>query len=90
MPPSLSQSPSDSASTERVIASDGRARRSLRLKPAHANGAPVLVDDGGTPLAPWEVELLRWPVSAEKALRRGGYLTDRYPPIDEPWCNCAD
>jgi len=76
--------------TEDIIASDGRARRLLPLRRTLASDVPTLVDFDSNKIASWEVELLRWPASAEAALRRGGYLTDRYPDPAEPWCNCSD
>lgn len=73
-----------------ILASDGRAVRRLALRRPNGGGAPVLMDAAGTVVDPWEMELLRWPATAEAALRRGGYLLDRYPDPAEPWCNCAD
>lgn len=71
-----------------IFASDGATIHSLRLG-ARADGSPVLLNAAGAPVAPWEVELLRWPPEAETGLRRGGYLPAR--PVDmELWCNCAD
>ena len=71
-----------------IFASDGATILDLRLG-ARADGWPVLMDAAGIPVAPWEVELLRWPPEAETGLRRGGYLPGRLPE-PEPWCNCAD
>lgn len=82
--------PTFTAPSGGVAASDGRTVLYPNWRPSRANGAPVLADAAGTEVAPWEVELLRWPASAEAALRRGGYLIDRYPDPVEPWCNCAD
>ncbi|HOW61612.1 MAG TPA: hypothetical protein P5326_01985 [Candidatus Contendobacter sp.] len=71
-----------------IFASDGKTIHSLRLS-VQADDSPVLLDAAGASLAPWEVELLRWPPEAEAALRRGGYLPVQ--PVDmELWCNCAD
>ncbi|MBK7543429.1 MAG: hypothetical protein IPP10_16990 [Candidatus Competibacteraceae bacterium] len=78
------------APSDGVVASDGRRTLSLNWRPSRANGTPVLASAAGTEVAPREVELPRWPASAEAALRRGGYLSDRYPDPLEPWCNCAD
>lgn len=71
-----------------IFASDGATIHGLRLG-TRADGSPVLLDAAGVSLAPWEVELLRWPPEAEADLRRGGYLPGR-PIVTEPWCNCAD
>lgn len=71
-----------------IFASDGATIHGLRLG-ARPDGWPVLLDAAGVPVAPWEVELLRWPPEAESDLRRGGYLPGR-PSDPEPWCNCAD
>ncbi len=69
----------------------GRACRQCgQLRRPNGGGTPVLVDAAGTVVDPWEMELLRWPAAAEAALRRGGYLVDRYPDPAELWCNCAD
>lgn len=81
---------SDIESPDAILASDGRAVRRLFLRRPNEGGTPVLVDAAGTVVDPWEMELLRWPAAAEAALRRGGYLVDRYPDPAEPWCNCAD
>ena len=53
------------------------------------DGRPVLTDPAGTLFHPWEVELLRWPLTAEVGLRRGSYLP-RLPDPTELWCNCVD
>ena len=76
--------------SDAILAGDGHAIRQLVLRRPNGGGAPVLVDAAGTVVDPWEVELLCWPTAAETALRRGGYLIDRYPNPAEPWCNCAD
>ncbi len=73
-----------------IVASDGRVVQQLILRRPSGGGAPVLVDAAGIVVDPREMELLRWPTAAEAALRRGGYLVDRYPNPAEPWCNCAD
>lgn len=81
---------SDIEQSDGILAGDGRAVRQLVLRRLNGGGVPVLVDAAGTVVDPWEVELLRWPTAAEAALRRGGYLIDRYPDPAELWCNCAD
>lgn len=81
---------SDIEQSDGILAGDGRTVRQLVLRRPNGGGAPVLVDAAGTVVDPWEVELLRWPTAAEVALRRGGYLIDRYPDPAELWCNCAD
>lgn len=81
---------SDIEPPDAILASDGRAARRLFLRRPNGSGTPVLVDAAGTVVDPWEMELLRWPAAAEAALRRGGYLVDRYPDPAELWCNCAD
>lgn len=71
-----------------IFASDGSTTHRLRLR-SLADGSSVLIDNTGAEIAPWEVELLRWPPSDEAALRRGGYLPIcRIDP--DIWCNCAD
>lgn len=75
--------------TGNIVASDGRVLH-LLLWQSSENDIPALTDAHGNIVAPWEVELLRWPVSTEAALRRGGYLIERFPDPREPWCNCAD
>lgn len=69
-----------------MLASDGATIPGLR---ARADGSPVLLDAASIPVAPWEVELVRWPLEVETELRRGGYLSFR-PTDTELWCNCAD
>jgi hypothetical protein len=71
-----------------IFASDGTTIHGLRLG-ARADGSPVLLDTAGLPVAPWEVELVHWPLEAEPELQRGGYLPGR-PADMELWCNCAD
>lgn len=77
---------SDDDSTA-IFASDGSTIQRLWWP---AEDAPlILTNEAGVSIAPWEVELLRWPPEAEAALRRGGYLPIQ--PVDmELWCNCAD
>jgi hypothetical protein len=69
------------------------------IQSATEDSADILARDGvtlhrlnlrtGKVVAPWEMELLRWPPAAEPALRRGGYLGA--PQLEtELWCNCAD
>ncbi len=71
-----------------IFASDGATIHRLQLH-TRADGLPVLIDNTGVRIAPWEVELLRWPPSDEAALRRGGYLPiRRFTP--DMWCNCVD
>lgn len=68
-----------------IFASDGATIQRLWLRDA----PPGLINAAGVPVAPWEVELLRWPPEAEDPLQRNGYLPLR-PPETELWCNCAD
>lgn len=70
-----------------ILARDGVTLHRLNLR--MVGSAPVLTDATGKVVAPWEIELLRWPSAAEPALRRGGYLGA--PQLEtELWCNCAD
>lgn len=71
-----------------ILASDGAMTLGLRLG-ARADGSPVLLGAAGIPVAPWEVELVRWPLKVETELRRGGYLSFR-PTDMELWGNCTD
>jgi len=77
---------SDDDSTA-IFASDGSTIQRLWWS---AEDAPlILTNEAGVSIAPWEVELLRWPIEAEDRLRRSGYLPFRTPDR-ELWCNCAD
>lgn len=80
----------DEQSENDIFASDGATIHRLALRWSKERGTPMLVDTAGTVVAPWEIELLRWPPAVEPELRRGGYLVDRGWPATEPWCNCAD
>ena len=80
--------PTPTADPTLIFASDGTTIRGLRLR-ARADGSFVLLDAAGAPVAPWEVELLRWPLEAEARLRHGGYLPGQ-PADMELWCNCVD
>lgn len=71
-----------------IFASDGSAIQRLHLC-NQVNGLPVLADETGAPVAPWQAELLRWPPEIEATLKRSGYLLLRTPDA-ELWCNCAD
>lgn len=71
-----------------IFASDGSTIQRLHLH-TQADGSPILADDVGATVAPWEIELLRWPPEAEAALKRGGYLPVR-PHSPALWCNCID
>lgn len=77
----------DVDSATAIFASDGATIHRLRWRPSV--DAPILVDDAGIEVAPWEMHLLHWPPAAEAALRRGGYLPVR-PSDTELWCNCID
>ena len=70
-----------------ILAGDGVTLHRLHLRMTGA--APVLTDMTGKTIAPWEMEMLRWPPEVEPALRRGGYLRPPQPELDL-WCNCAD
>ncbi len=70
-----------------IVARDGRVLQCLSLQETGAK--PVLIDAAGQVIAPWAMEVLRWPSAAEPALRRGGYLRFSQPELDL-WCNCAD
>ena len=77
--------PDDDATV--IFASDGSTIQRLWWS---AEDAPVaLTNEAGVSIAPWEVELLRWPPEAEDWLKRSGYLPFRTPDR-ELWCNCAD
>jgi len=77
--------PDDDATA--IFASDGSTIQRLWWS---AEDAPVtLTNEAGVSIAPWEVELLRWPPEAEDQLKRSGYLPFRTPDR-ELWCNCAD
>jgi hypothetical protein len=78
----------DAEFSSAIFASDGATIHCLVLH-SLADGSPVLIDNAGARIAPWEVELLRWPPSDEAALRLGGYLPVCRPE-PEIWCNCAD
>ena len=71
-----------------IFASVGTTIQRLHLR-IQADGSPILVDDTDSTVAPWEIELLRWPPEVEATLQRGGYLPAR-PHATELWCNCAD
>lgn len=71
-----------------ILASDGATIPGLHLG-ARADGSPVLLGAASIPVAPWEVELVRWPLEVETELRCGGYLSFR-PTDTELWRNCAD
>ena len=72
-----------------ILARDGAVLQRLTLRASAPNLAPVLVDAAGKVIAPWEMEVVRWPPEVEAALRRGGYLRPPQPELDL-WCNCAD
>ena len=72
-----------------ILARDGAALQRLTLRMADVGLKPVLVDAAGKTIAPWEMELVRWPPEVEPALRRAGYLRPPQPELDL-WCNCAD
>lgn len=72
-----------------ILACDGAALQRLTLRMADVGLKPVLVDAAGKVIAPWEMEVVRWPPEMEPALRRGGYLRPPQPELDL-WCNCAD
>ncbi|MCB1777425.1 MAG: hypothetical protein KDI50_08310 [Candidatus Competibacteraceae bacterium] len=71
-----------------IFASDGSTIQRLRLLYLD-DAPPVLIDEASARIAPWEINLLRWPPGAEADLHRGGYLPVR-PSDTELWCNCAD
>jgi hypothetical protein len=70
-----------------ILACDSAVLQRLTLRLTAP--APVLVDAVGKTVAPWEMEVVRWPPEVEPALRRGGYLRPPQPELDL-WCNCAD
>jgi hypothetical protein len=74
--------------SQAIFASDGSTIQRLRLL-CLDDAPPILIDEAGVRIAPWEINLLRWPREAEADLRRGGYLPVR-PSDMELWCNCAD
>ncbi len=77
---------SDDDSTA-IFASDGSTIQRLWLS---AEDTPfILTNAAGVSIAPWEVELLRWPPDAEDRLKHRGYLPLRTLEM-ELWCNCAD
>lgn len=72
-----------------IFASDGSTIQRLYWRLWAEDVPLILTNEAGAPIAPWEVELLRWPPEAETRLKRSGYLPLRA--LDtELWCNCAD
>lgn len=72
-----------------IFASDGSTIQRLHWQVLTEDGPLILTNEAGVSIAPWEVELLRWPSEAEARLKRRGYLPFRTPDT-ELWCNCAD
>ncbi|CDI02580.1 hypothetical protein BN873_330057 [Candidatus Competibacter denitrificans Run_A_D11] len=81
---------SESGRSIGVLVRCGYAVRPLILHWPAESATAVLVDAAGAVINPQTVTLMRWPVGAESALRRGGYQIAPYPDPAEPWCNCAD
>jgi hypothetical protein len=72
-----------------IFASDGSTIQRLYWQWLAEDGPLILTNEAGAPIAPWEVELLRWPSEAEAWLKHSGYLPLRVLDM-ELWCNCAD
>ncbi len=72
-----------------IFASNGSTIQRLYGRLLAEDGPLILTDEAGVSIAPWEVELLRWPPEVEARLKRSGYLSFRTPDT-ELWCNCAD
>jgi hypothetical protein len=72
-----------------IFASDGSTIQRLYGRLLTEDGPFILTNEAGASIAPWEVELLRWPPEDEAALKRSGYLSVQTHDT-ELWCNCAD